>query len=192
MATMQLGGRTSLANEVDTGRRRATRYPAGWLLVRAETGSDGRTLSGRLLDTSAGGLGLVLDDEVTAGTLVRVSAAADVVDSAGTAGAQHGAFWQGRQARVAYAVPLPGGSWRVGLTFTGGTHGGPQIWATRLLLLVVFAIATTAALLSEPTGAIAGSALGAIAVALAIGAERQHWLDTRDTDYGAPNASANR
>jgi PilZ domain len=186
MATVQLGGRTALTNsEVDTGRRRAARYPAGWLLVQAETDSDGRKLPGRLLDTSAGGLGLVLDAEVTPGALVRVSAASAIEQ-------QTNDFWHGRQARVAYAVPLPGGNWRVGLTFTTGAQGGLQIWATRLLLLAVFAIAATSAVLSEPAGAIAGSALGAIAVALAIGAERQHWLDTRDANYGAPKASANR
>ena len=185
MATVQLGGRTALANDADTGRRRATRQPAGRLLVQAETGSDGQKFSGRLLDTSAGGLGLVLDAEVTPGALVRVSAASAEAP-------QDGASWHGRQARVAYAVPLPGGSWRVGLTFTSGAGGDLQIWATRVLLLVVFAVAAVSAVLSEPAGAIAGSTLGAIALALAIGAERQHWLDTRDTHYGAPKASANR
>ena len=185
MATVQLGGRTALADDADTGRRRATRQPAGRLLVEAETGTNGRKLSGRLLDTSAGGLGLILDAEVTPGALVRVSAA-------GAEAPHDDASWHGRQARVAYAVPLPGGNWRVGLTFTSGTNGDLQIWATRVLLLVVFAIASVSAVLSEPAGAIAGSTLGAIAVALAIGAERQHWLDTRDIHYGAPKASANR
>ena len=189
MATMHIGGRSALtdaqtqAQEVEAGRRRAARYAAGWLLVEAETGGEGRKVSGRLLDISAGGLGLVLNDEVTAGTIVRVSAASADHPSIDAA-------WHGRPARVAYAVPLPGGSWRVGLTFAGGTSVGLQIWATRLLLLVVFAIAALSALLSDAAGSMGGSVLGAIAVALAIGAEREHHLAARAARYGAPKARA--
>ena len=187
MATLQIGGRTALtpSQELDAGRRRAARYPAGWLLVEAETGRDGRKLGGRLLDTSSDGLGLVLDEEVIAGTIVRV-APASAEESV------HGAPWHGRPARVAYAVPLPGGTWRVGLTFASETNGGLQIWGTRLLLLAVFAVAATAALLSDPAGSMAGAVLGTIAVVLAVGAEREHSMESRAARYGPPKANANR
>ena len=187
MATMQVGGRTTSAavQDADSGRRRATRYPAGWLLVEADTGSNGRKLPGRLLDISAGGLGLVLDEEVTAGALVRIS-------PTGANQPSNGPAWHGRQARVAYAAPLPGGSWRVGLTFAPDTHGGIQIWATRVLLLAVFAIATFSALYSDTAGSLGGLALGAIAVILAAGAEWQNHLGADAARYGPPKAIANR
>ena len=191
MATARIGETTrraaaaAVAREAEAGRRRAARVPAGWLLVEAETTSGGQKLAGRLLDMSEGGLGLVLDDDVTVGTMVRVSP-----QTIGPA-TEH-EFWHGRRARVAYAVPLPGGSWRVGLTFAAPAQGSLQIWGTRALLLAVFVIASVSALFSDTTGAIAGVVLGAIAVSLAVGAEWQHHAEVRAAHYGPPKAILNR
>lgn len=186
MVTVQTASTRALAaaREIEVGRRRATRYAAGWLLVEAETASGGRRLNGRLLDTSYGGLGLVLDDEVTVGTVVQVSPQTNAQAAAHEP-------WHGRRACVAYAVPLPGGSWRVGLTFTTRAQGSLQIWGVRVLLLTVFGIATASALFSDPTGAMAGVVLGAIALTLAIGAEWQHHTEVRAANYGPPKATLN-
>lgn len=189
MATVGMRGSVGLASEKDAaiGRRKAARLPAGWMLVEAHTGEAGRRLAGRLIDTSAGGLGLVLNEELPTGSLVRITPASA---SPGEGGAGQvsappvelradGTTWHGREARVAYAALLPGGSWRIGLRFTSPAPNSLEMWGTRAVLLAVFALAAFSAIFSEGAGVTPGTVLGAIAVTLAIGAEWQHHSELR-------------
>ncbi|MGI8424806.1 MAG: hypothetical protein ACR2NO_11980 [Chloroflexota bacterium] len=189
MATVQLtgsAGRTA-GRDAAAGRRRAARLPAGWMLVEAHTGEAGRKLAGRLLDTSAGGLGLVLSEELTTGSVVRITPASASREDAEVAYAGQradGAYgdgtpWSGRQARVAYAAPLPGGSWRIGLTFTSPAPNSLHMWGTRMVLLAVFLLAAFSAVSTQGAGSTAGVVFGAIAFSLAIGAEWQHRAEIR-------------
>src|SRR5688572_29513412 len=81
-------------------RRRQPRRPAGWLLVQVDEGGLDRLVTGRLVDTSEGGLGLFLDRPLPEGSRVRVTRSVDQ-------GSGDSPSWERREARVAYATSLP-------------------------------------------------------------------------------------
>jgi hypothetical protein len=146
-------------------RRRAPRQPAGWLEVEAEIARTGRRVPGRLLDTSAGGLGLVLSERLALGTALRILSA----DGGGDAPA-----WRQREARVVYAASLPGGSWRIGLAYTFARPTGLQIWATRLVLLASLVAAVATAIVTQGASMMASTIVALVVLFLAVGAEWQH------------------
>jgi len=96
----------SVAQHSNQNVRRARRRPAGWLLVEVASGASGRLVSGRLVDTSGGGMGLVLNEGLPEGQLVRVTRG-DTSVAAGASSDASSASWEGLEARVAHASPLP-------------------------------------------------------------------------------------
>src|SRR5687767_7760109 len=107
-----------------SGKRRQRRRPSRWLLVEVEASQlgpsvAGRPLTGQLVDTSAGGLGLILNHSVPDGSLVRVTRGTEddppVTATGDSASAPKPHAWERSEARVAYSTPLQDGGFRVGL-----------------------------------------------------------------------------
>ncbi|HEU5316549.1 MAG TPA: PilZ domain-containing protein [Chloroflexota bacterium] len=166
MATAQLPyspARTFSAAE--TQRRRETRRPAGWLGVEAEIVGTGRRAQGRLLDTSSGGLGLVLNERLPLGTAIRITPTDPTVG---------GSHWQGREARVVYSAELPGGSWRMGLAFTFARPSSLQMWGTRAVLLSAMLASVASVPATQGESMLASSLVGVIVAVLFAGSEWQH------------------
>jgi hypothetical protein len=154
-------------------RRRAARQPAGWLLVEAESLDGAQRLSGRLLDTSDGGLGLVLRERPAIGCVLRITPAGSVSED------DSAPAWHGREARVVHTAPLSGGSWRVGLSFTCAAPSSLQMLGTRLVLLAAVILAVASYTATQGASLAASAIVGAIAVALGIGAEWQYRSELR-------------
>jgi len=167
----------SVAQHSNQNVRRARRRPAGWLLVEVASGASGRLVSGRLVDTSGGGMGLVLNEGLPEGQLVRVTRG-DTSVAAGASSDASSASWEGLEARVAHASPLPDGHWRIGLTFAPVAPSTGQLWCTRLVLTTVFLMAAWPVLEGGAILMLPGL-LGAVVLMLAAGAEWQYRSETR-------------
>jgi hypothetical protein len=152
-------------------RRRARRSAAGWLRVAvAEAGLE-RTTIGRLIDTSKGGLGLVLDRSLSPGTRVYVTRCGEEE--------RDPQAWEQREARVVHATELRDGTCRVGLAFRPEPPSALQMWATRALLLGVAAVAAIQGLALDRSATIATLVVAAIALALEIASEWNYWREGR-------------
>jgi hypothetical protein len=186
VATAQIhAGALSSASERAAHRRRAARQPAGWLLVEAESADGAHRLPGRLLDTSTGGLGMVLSERLAIGSVVRVSPAGSAYDG------DTPPAWQGREAKVVHIAPLAGGSWRVGLSFTCAAPNGLQMWGTRLVLLVALALAVASYVVTQGASLTASAVVATVSLMLGIGAEWQHRCELRAFRRSqSPSASA--
>jgi len=183
-AHIPAGARPS-ASDLAAQRRRAARQPAGWLLVEAESADGAHKLPGRLLDTSAGGLGMVLSERLAIASIVRVSPAGSAYDD------NTPPAWQGREARVVHIAPLAGGSWRVGLSFTCPAPNGLQMWGTRVVLLVALALAVASYVVTQGASLTASAVVGAVTLTLGVGAEWQHRCELRAFRRSqSPNAGA--
>src|SRR5687767_7644954 len=90
-----------------SGKRRQSRKPAGFLMVQVEEGGLDRVVTGQLVDTSKGGLGLALDSPLAEGSKVIVTRGAQAAEGEG---AQR---WERREGRVVYAAPPQDGVYRV-------------------------------------------------------------------------------
>jgi len=165
--------RSGHAASVAGQRRKDARQPAGWLLVETETLDGAQRLSGRLLDTSEGGLGLVLRERPAIGSVLRVTPAGFSPENGSAP------EWLGREARVVHTAPLSGGSWRVGLSFTCAAPSSLQMWGTRLVLLSAVILAVASYVATQGASLIASAIVGTIAVALSIGAEWQYRSELR-------------
>jgi hypothetical protein len=151
-----------------SGRRRQKRRPAGWLMVELESGGLGRYVSGRLVDTSAGGLGLIVDQPLADGSRVRVTRAAQ--NDLGDEQSGKEPAWERREAHTVHAAALPEGGYHVGLAFRPEPPPAREIWATRALLLGVFALIAAPGILA---GWIGGWVIGALILGLDLAAEWQ-------------------
>jgi hypothetical protein len=156
ISAVQLGGHP---------RRRDTRHPAGWTLVELNASTSAYALYGRIVDTSEGGLGLIVAERPPVGAHVRV-ARAD-----GRTGIS---AWEGRIARVAYARPLGDGRWRAGLSFPPPAPSRVQLWASRFLLAFLLATLVWPTLSASPLAAVLPGGYAIIVIALAAGVELQH------------------
>ena len=166
-----------------SGKRRQQRRPSPWLLVEVATNPLGpdvtsQPLSGQLVDTSAGGLGLILSHPVPPGSLVRVTRGAAGDQSDASAGASSHPPkphpWERREARVAYSTPLQHGGFRIGLAFKPEPPSTLELWATRALLSLIFLFVAAAATASSGPTRILGWSLTALLLLLAAGAEWRH------------------
>ena len=121
-------------------------------------------------------MGLVLSEGLPEGQLVRVTRGDTT--GPGPGNAPNGAAWEGLEARVAHASPLPDGHWRIGLAFAPSAPSAGQLWCTRLVLAAVFLMAAWPAL-AEGAILLLPGALGAVVLILAAGAEWQYRSETR-------------